>query len=277
MPTLDLLQRIFSIAYDPEPTLRTFMEQAQTQTDANAEVTAAVLDVRESARMFGVPLARRGIQPVYLRIVNRSDRPVRLYLLAINPNYFTPLEAAAANHFSIFKRMTAFGLLGLIVLPLLALLIPFKVFAAYRANRRMDELFLASAFHLRPIPPGGVAEGFVFTPFDAGTKIVRICLHSAGKHAPRDAHRRQAAAATARAADAADDDEIGTVDRSAGQRFHVFDHRAGHHGRPSPSRLSRDLSGGFGRCRATCRRWPNGFWKCRRRPRTARARGTAIR
>ena len=44
-------------------------------------------------------------QPVYLRITNRSDRPIRLYLLAINPNYFTPLEAAAANHFSIFKRL----------------------------------------------------------------------------------------------------------------------------------------------------------------------------
>ncbi len=44
----------------------------------------------------------------------------------------------------------------------------------------MDELFQSSAFHLRPIPPGGEAEGFVFTPFDAGTKVVRICLHSAG-------------------------------------------------------------------------------------------------
>ena len=119
---LDLLRRIFSIAYDPEPTLRTFMERAQTQSDAIAEVTAAVLDVRESARMFGVPLARRGIQPVYLRIVNRSDRPLRLYLLAINPNYFTPLEAAAANHFSIFKRLTTVGLLGFIFRPLLALL-----------------------------------------------------------------------------------------------------------------------------------------------------------
>jgi len=180
MLTLDLLRRIFSIAYEPDPTQRAFMARTQTQNDANADVTVAVLDVGESSRMFGVPLARRGIQPVYLRIANRSDRALRLYLLAINPNYFTPLEAAAANHFSIFKRLTTFGLLGFIVLPLLALLIPFKLFAAYRANRRMDDLFQASAFHLRPIPPGGAAEGFVFTPFDAGTKVVRICLHSAG-------------------------------------------------------------------------------------------------
>jgi hypothetical protein len=179
MVTIDLLRRIFSISFEPDATLRTFMSRAQTQADSTAEVTAAVPDARESARLFGVPLARRGIQPVYLRIVNRGQQPLRLYLLALDPNYFTPLEAAAANHFSILKRLTALGLLGVIFLPLFALLIPFKLFAAYRANARMDELFQTSAFHLRPIPSQGVAEGFVFTPFDAGTKVVRICLHSA--------------------------------------------------------------------------------------------------
>jgi hypothetical protein len=205
------LQRIFSIAYDPDPTQRAFMARAQTQSDPNADVTIAVLDVGESARMFGVPLARRGIQPVYVRIANRSDRALRLYLLAINPNYFTPLEAAAANHFSILKRLTTFGLLGFIFLPLLALLIPFKLFAAYRANRRMDELFQSSAFHLRPIPPGGAAEGFVFTPFDAGTKVVRICLHSASSTLSHVVATRatKSAATAAPTRAAADDTEIG--------------------------------------------------------------------
>jgi hypothetical protein len=33
---------------------------------------------------------------------------------------------------------------------------------------------------LRPIPPGGESEGFVFTRLDAGTKTVRVCLHAAG-------------------------------------------------------------------------------------------------
>lgn len=205
MLTLELLQRVFSLAYEPDPSLRTFMDRAQTESDTNAEATVAVLDSRESARRFGVPLARRGIQPVYLRIANRSDRPLRLYLLAITPNYFTPLEAAAANHFSIFKRLAAFGALGFIVLPILALLIPFKLFAAFRANRRMDALFQEVAFRLRPIPAGGIAEGFVFTPFDAGTKIVRVCLHSAGHSLDRamaaGAARSKATAATAAATD----------------------------------------------------------------------------
>lgn len=180
MHPLELLKRIFSIAYEPDESLRTYMARAQTQSDGKSQATAAVLDSRESSRRFGVSLARRGIQPVYLQITNRSDRPLRLYLLAINPNYFTPLEAAAANHFSILKRLATFGLLGLIYLPLLAVFIPFKLIAAFRANRRMDRVFHSSAFRMRPIPPGESAEGFVFTPYDAGTKIVRICLHSAG-------------------------------------------------------------------------------------------------
>ena len=66
----------------------------QTQHDGLAEVTVAVLEARESEQLFGVPLARRGLQPVYLRIVNRGPSPLRLLLAQIDPNYYTPLEAA---------------------------------------------------------------------------------------------------------------------------------------------------------------------------------------
>jgi len=177
------LWRLMTTPYTPEPTLRAFASRAQTQENAKAQVTVAVLDTAESSQFFGVPLARRGIQPVHLRIVNRSDALLRLQLVEIDPNYYTPLEAAAANHFSIVKRLSMFGLIGWVFfwmfLPLL-LLLPFKLVTAYRANRRMDEFFRSQAFHLRPIPPGGTSEGFVFTSLDAGTKIVHIALHSSG-------------------------------------------------------------------------------------------------
>ena len=172
--------RLITTPYTPEPTLRTFASRAQTQENSKAQVTVAVLDAAEAARLFGVPLARRGIQPVYLRIVNRSDKLFRLQLVRIDPNYYPPLEAAAANHFSIAKRLSAFGLIGWLFLPLLLFVIPFKLITAYRANRRMDDFFRSQAFHLRPIEPGGIAEGFVFTSFDAGTKVVHVSLHSTG-------------------------------------------------------------------------------------------------
>ncbi len=173
------LWRLLTTPYTPEPTLRTFASRAQSQENSTAEVTVAVLDAAESAKLFGVPLARRGIQPVHLRIVNRSSTLLRLQLIRIDPNYYTPLEAAGANHFSISKRLSAFGLFALISLPLLVL-IPFKLITAYRANRRMNEFFRSQAFHLRPIQPGGVSEGFVFTSLDAGTKVVRVSLQSTG-------------------------------------------------------------------------------------------------
>ena len=175
-----IVSRLFTTPYRPEATLNTFTSRAQTQENENANVTVAVLDAAEAQKLFGVPLARRGIQPVHLRIRNRSDRLMRLQLVRIDPNYYTPLEAAAANHFSIAKRLSAFGLVGCLVFFPLLLLIPFKLITAYRANRRMDEFFRANAFHLRPIPPGGESSGFVFTTFDVGTKIVHILLHSTG-------------------------------------------------------------------------------------------------
>jgi hypothetical protein len=41
----------------------------------------------------------------------------------------------------------------------------------------MDDFFRLHAFHLRPIEPGQVSEGFVFTPLDAGSKSIRVSLH----------------------------------------------------------------------------------------------------
>jgi hypothetical protein len=169
--------RLLTTRYAPDPALRTYLTRAQTQENANAQVTVSVLDAAESAKYFGVSLARRGIQPVYLRVVNRSQSLLRLPLVRIDPNYYTPREAAGRCHFSFVKRLSAFGLIGWIFLPLLAL-IPLKLITAYRANRRMDEFFSEHAFHLRPIPPGSVSAGFVFTTIDAGTKVVPITLHS---------------------------------------------------------------------------------------------------
>lgn len=175
-----VLRRLLGTPYLPEPALRSFLARAQSQDNSQVSVTAAVLDAAESERLFGVPISRRGIQPVYLRIVNNSQAPLRLQLVRIDPNYFTPLEAAGVNHYSISKRLSAFGLVGWLFLPLLAL-VPFKVISAWRANQRINDFFCSQAFHLRPIPPGGVSAGFVFTPLDAGTKVVHVCLQSAGE------------------------------------------------------------------------------------------------
>lgn len=177
--TLSVLRLLFTTPYRPQPSMRSFLARGQSQENSSARVTVAVLDAVESEQVFGVPLARRGIQPVYLRVENRGPHALRLHLVSINPNYFTALEAAGVNHFSIAKRLSAFGFIGWLFFPLL-MLMPLKLLTAHWANLKMDDYFRSQAFRLRPIPPGESSEGFVFTPLDSGTKIVHVYLHATG-------------------------------------------------------------------------------------------------
>ncbi len=183
-PLKATLRRLLTTPYHPQPEQRGFLDRAQTQQVPQARVTVAVLDAAESDRYFGVPLARRGIQPVYLKIENCSSSLMRLQLVRIDPNYYTALEAAGSCHFSIIKRLSTFGIMAWLFFPLLAL-VPLKLITAYFANHRMDDFFRSQAFRLRPIEPGGHSEGFVFTAFDAGTKVVRVSLQLTSP-APRD-------------------------------------------------------------------------------------------
>ncbi len=171
--------RVFTTRYRPDPEWRGFLGRAQTQDGPLAEVTLAAPNPDEAQRLFGVPLSRKGVQPIHLRITNRSNALLRLQMVAIDRSYFTPREAAGISHFSFLKRLSAFGALAWVFLPLLAL-IPLKLFTARRANQRMDECLQSHALRLRPIAAGAVSEGFVFTPFEAGTKEIHVQLLGAG-------------------------------------------------------------------------------------------------
>ena len=88
------------IPYTPCPTATGILDHAVAEQRNELEVRVAVLDGAASRRFFGVPMSRRGIQPVWVHVVNRSAKPCRLQFVAIDPNYFSPLEAAAVNHYS---------------------------------------------------------------------------------------------------------------------------------------------------------------------------------
>ena len=173
------LWRLVITPYAPDATATGFMDRARSLEDERAAATVAVLASAEARRFFGVDLARRGIQPVFLRITNRSAEPLRVQMVSIDPKYFTPLEAAGVNHFSIMRRLSAFGAMGWVFLPLLAL-VPLKLFTAWLANGRMDDFFREHGFRLAPIGPGETASGFVFTTLDLGTKVVHVRLTRVG-------------------------------------------------------------------------------------------------
>ncbi len=170
--------RWLGVAYTPRPEERSFLERAQVQQDQQLQVRVAVLDHRESERVFGVPLARRGIQPVWLQITNHGDAPFRLRLASIDPNYYPPLEAAFINHFKIGRRLLAFGFLAWMFLPLV-ILVPFKVLGARITNRRMNAYFVDQGIGWGLIQPGGEVAGFIFTTLDEGTKQFSVKLQGA--------------------------------------------------------------------------------------------------
>ena len=171
--------RLMATPYAPDPSCTDFHARAVSQDDERAHVTVAVLTAAESRRLFGIDMAKRGIQAVFLRITNRSAAPLRLQMVSIDPRYFTSLEAAAVNHFSIMRRLSAFGAMGWLFFPLVALA-PLKLLTAWLANGRMDDFFRGRGFRIGPIDPAATAEGFVFTTLDLGTKVVRIRLTTVG-------------------------------------------------------------------------------------------------
>ena len=173
--------RWLGVPYRPHPEEQPFLERKVVQRDDELVVSVSVLDDRESERFFGVPLARRGMQPVWLQISNNGKQPYRLRLASLDPSYFPPLEAAYLNHFAIAKRLFAFGALAWWFLPLLILL-PFKIFGAWAANRRMNACFQEHAIGWGLIRPGTELSGFVFTTHDEGTKQVLVrLLHADGE------------------------------------------------------------------------------------------------
>jgi hypothetical protein len=167
--------RWLGMPYTPHPEERPFLRRAEVRRDDELVVRLSVLDDRESERFFGVPLARRGIQPVWLHITNNGEQPYRLRLASLDPNYYPPLEAAFANHFAVGRRLIGFGLLAVFFLHLIILL-PFKVLGARSANRRMDAYFQEHGIGWGLIKPATELAGFVFTSLDEGTKQVTVRL-----------------------------------------------------------------------------------------------------
>ncbi len=180
MPTKILSEsRWLGVRYNPQPEERAFIERAQVRHDEEVTVSAAVLDDRESQLFFGVPLARRGIQPIWLRIKNNGRQPYRLHLGSLDPNYYSPLEAAFVSHFATGKRLAGFGLLAWVFLPLL-ILVPLKYLGARAANRRMNAYFQEHGIGWGLIRPGSEVSGFAFTSLDRGTKEFSVNLLGSG-------------------------------------------------------------------------------------------------
>jgi hypothetical protein len=125
-------------------------ERAETQTQGGMSVSASVPGEDEAEAIFGIPIYKRGIQPVWIEVVNNTADWIRFAPTGIDRNYFSPLEVAYMHRKGFSKE----------------------------ARAQMDQRFHDGAMPRR-IPAGETRSGYVFTHAAPGTKSFNIDLFSA--------------------------------------------------------------------------------------------------
>jgi hypothetical protein len=124
-----------------------YLQRAQSKTLGEVTASAAALSAEESAAVYGVPLAEKRIQPVWVEVENRDDAPYWLMFPGLDPNFFPASEAAEA-------MATGKGSAALAEL-----------------NKRFGDL----AFR-NPVPPGEKASGFVLVNLHEGVMLLQVDL-----------------------------------------------------------------------------------------------------
>ena len=137
--------------YQHESALSSSVRQrAVIQSEGDLTVSASVPSEQEATAIFGVPMYKRGIQPVWLEVKNNTDGFLRLTLSSVDAEYFSPLEVAYMHKSGFSKE----------------------------ARTEMERYFYESAIQ-RHVPAGESSSGFVFTHASPGTKSFNVDLYGA--------------------------------------------------------------------------------------------------
>ena len=127
-----------------------FRDRAQSKSDTEVRVSAAVPTAEETLELFHADLIRREIQPVWVKVENHSEHTYYLMSTATDPNYFSPLEAA-------YAVSSGLG----------------------RSHRNELERYFRWMNFENPILPHTAISGFIYTNLDEGEKVVQITLIAA--------------------------------------------------------------------------------------------------
>ena len=107
--------------------------KAKTQASAGVSVSAVLTSSEENTAILGIDPLEKGVQAVWLEVTNNTERQIGLMKTGLDPDYFSSLELAYANH---------------------------KPFSN-KENALLDQHLQAMDFR-GPILPGATVSGFVF-------------------------------------------------------------------------------------------------------------------
>ncbi len=118
-----------------------FLDRIVTQQQGAVRISATVPTAEEVIAITGLDLYARGIQPVWLRVENNDSRQVRVALLSIDSEYYSPMEVAWY-----FRKGYS------------------------KDGKKAMERWLYEHGMPRIVPPGESRSGLVFTHLAEGTK-----------------------------------------------------------------------------------------------------------
>ena len=125
-----------------------YKNRAKSSVNGDVAVTVAVPTIAEAQVIYGVDLASKHIQPIWVEVKNDGTSPYWFLPSGLDPNYYSPSEAAFAFHTG-----------------------------SDDANRERDEKFQKLQFQ-NPVRPGTTQAGFVLVNLDEGFKAIDIDLIS---------------------------------------------------------------------------------------------------
>ena len=135
-------------SYRPQPLSEVaLLAQAKTKNDGAVRVSVAVLNEEQNKALFGASLVDVGIQPIWLRIENNDTVPYILFPHNVDPQAFSPLEAAYRSHYRF----------------------------APATNEEMDAYFVKRSIG-KLVPPRATITGVIYTNLDLGVKEVVVTL-----------------------------------------------------------------------------------------------------
>jgi len=127
-----------------------YRNRTESSVNEDVTVTVAVPTISEAQAIYSVELSSRHIQPVWVEVKNDSADTYWFLPLGLDPEYFSPSEAAFAFHTD-----------------------------SDETNRQLDEKFQKLQFQ-NPVRPGSTEAGFVLANLDEGFKAIDIDLISRG-------------------------------------------------------------------------------------------------
>ncbi len=129
-----------------------YQSRAVSHSDGGVRVTASVLSDEESQQLYGVSLAGKEMQPVWVQIENHDDIAYWLLPVGLDPDFFPATEAVEA----------------------------FANEAKPSSYRALEQRFADLSFR-NPVPAGATVTGYVLVNRDQGVKMIQLDLAGNGR------------------------------------------------------------------------------------------------